>query len=646
MRRFVPGLVAAGLLALPLGLRGTAQAPPTAAPRPQASAGTSALFGRVIEAGSTAPVPDAVITISGAGLAIEPSPAGMTPVGSRRVAADGGGWFLFRGLPAGSYRLSAAAPGFVDGHYGRGQPLQVPRSLDLVRTIDVANGELRGDIVLSLWRHGVITGIVRDDAGEPMVGIPVHVITRVTIGGGPVMQIAERFTTDDRGMYVAEVIPGEYLVAMLASAAVVPTGGLDEYLQAVARDDDQARELLREFAGAGASMSREPTARVGALAIAQPGAGRNLPPPRADAGGQLVLYPTTYHPASSTPATAAIVKVGSGEEKAGIDLLLSPRRAQRVSGRALGPEGPVPNLGLRMAPTDPSMARTSPAVVIDEMVAVTDATGAFTFLGVVPGEYTLRGWRNGRSDASGSVTTTMLWTVQTVSVGDSDVTDLTVTLRPGATFRGHVVFAGDRPPPAQPFRNLGVMPRAVPGSVAAIVSAGLGRNVDEQGHFTTPPGAPGPYVLSVTGAPAGWTVRSAMVGGVDALDVPVELGETGVEQVIVTLSDRTSSIAGIARGASGRPADMATVGVFPVDKSLWRRVGMGSRRTAIALPDRQGRYRLGGLPSGEYFVVAIEGAAFDLSDHATLTRLVPLAARLSLADGESRTQDLRTVAMK
>src|SRR5688572_7031226 len=119
MRRFVLAIVATHGFAVALVASSAGQAPqpvPSSATAPPAR--TSAVLGRVLEAGTTNPVPNAVVTISGPELNIEPGPPGAPVTGSRRVAADSAGWFLFRNLPPGSFRLSAAAPGFVDGLFG------------------------------------------------------------------------------------------------------------------------------------------------------------------------------------------------------------------------------------------------------------------------------------------------------------------------------------------------------------------------------------------------------------------------------------------------------------------------------------------------------------------------------------------------
>jgi hypothetical protein len=363
------------------------------------------------------------------------------------------------------------------------------------------------------------------------------------------------------------------------------------------------------------------------------------------------MYPTTYHPSAPTALVASVITVDSGEEKSGIDLQLRPRTTVRVSGRVVGPEGPMAGIGVRLAVADPAVARTSPATLLDELQAMTNRAGEFTFLGVVPGDYTLRSWLSFTTGdgRAGGMTRRMLWAFQSITIGESGVADFVVTLRSGVTMSGQIVFDGGKDTSGC-MNDVSMSPTAVPGSVAAFFGRyGVSTSPDPAGaglQFSITPLVPGPYVITFTGVPSRCVVKSVMVGGIDMLDHPVDLSESGLSNIVATVTDRMSTISGMTRDADGRPAERATVGIFPTDKTLWRRVGLSSRRTATAAPGRDGRYRLTGLPPGQYFLVATEGEPPDLSNHATLAKLTALATRIQLGEGEARLQDLRAVEIK
>ncbi len=232
-------------------------------------------------------------------------------------------------------------------------------------------------------------------------------------------------------------------------------------------------------------------------------------------------------------------------------------------------------------------------------------------------------------------------------MGDRDVDGLEVALRPGARFSGRVVFDGARPaPPATRLQRVTVNPRGVPGTSGALAAVSGGGRVGADGRFVTPELVPGPYQLSVSNVPPGWVLRSIQANGQDAADVPVELRSSGLSDVVVTFTDRVTRLGGVARGANGEPAASATVVLFPVDRALWRRAGLANRRTQTTGPGRDGAYEFNAVAPGDYFIAAVADAADDFSDPAVLARLIPLASRVSVAEGETATQDVRAVVLR
>ena len=86
--------------------------------------------------------------------------------------------------------------------------------------------------------------------------------------------------------------------------------------------------------------------------------------------------------------------------------------------------------------------------------------------------------------------------------------------------------------------------------------------------------------------------------------------------------------------------------MFSADKSLWPVPGMASRRLQTTPPRRDGSYSFRGLPEGEYIVVAADWPTADFADAQVLTKLMASGSRVTLGDGEARTQDLRVVVIR
>jgi hypothetical protein len=141
------------------------------------------------------------------------------------------------------------------------------------------------------------------------------------------------------------------------------------------------------------------------------------------------------------------------------------------------------------------------------------------------------------------------------------------------------------------------------------------------------------------GMPGGHSLASAVFGGQDILDIPLEMtGAPGPGDGLVTLTTKTTELAGAIQDAAGHPASGVTVIVFPSDERFWT---PESRRIQGVRPATDGRYQVRNLPPGDYRVVVVSdvepGRWFD----PAFLRQLGGSAMITLGGGGRVVQDFR-----
>lgn len=644
---------------------------PTPTPQPAPEVTTGLILGRTVDAVTGKAIAGAAVTLNlivpppSSGSPIPPATPSRPPV---RVISDGEGRFVFHDLPKGSFSISANRPGYVPTALGRNSA-----SDSGTQSLVLGEAERRGDLTLKFWKYATLAGTVLDEAGEPVVGIQVRVLKRAIAGGRFVFtQYGNMPTTDDRGSYrTSSLLPGDYTAGIVMTQTSVPTSLQDAYAAAGKAGSltDFNREMERSSGGildsdVGASASGR---RFGSWLLAAPTDRTPLAP--AAEGGRIFVYPTVYYPTATAPSKATVVTLGSGEERIGIDFHLKPAITSRVSGTLTGPNGPEAHTNLRLIATGASdLQRDTDATTAQ---TTTDATGAFVFLGVTPGAYTIRALKippRPISTSSGFTSVVQvgnstiysggggasaplpippeptMWASQAVSVNDTDVAGVVVAMRTGARLSGTLKFEGAaEPPAADRLPQISVQVDPADGRQSSFNQFTLARGVvDSTGEFHTYQLPPGRYLVRAQGAVPGWTFKTATLGGRDVTDAPFDLGSEDVANIVVTFTDRPTELSGTARDAKG-PDATATILVFPTTQALWSDHGTSPRRFRTSRASSTGAYRIASLPAGDYWIVAVRSAASsEWLDPKYLQKLTAIATRVTIADGEKRSLDVET----
>jgi hypothetical protein len=183
----------------------------------------------------------------------------------------------------------------------------------------------------------------------------------------------------------------------------------------------------------------------------------------------------------------------------------------------------------------------------------------------------------------------------------------------------------------------------VPRNAGGNLGAGPpGGQVDKDGRFMFSGVTPGSYRVFWTGAPksfAGWSRKSAVALGIDVLDAPLEIkaGMPPIE-LVVTYTDRETTIEGTLQEATGRPASDYFIVVFTTDRAKWT---ARTRLVQSTRPATDGAYSVQ-VPAGEYYVAALTDLeSGETNNPAFLEQLIPGAFKITVADGERKRQDIR-----
>ena len=149
----------------------------------------------------------------------------------------------------------------------------------------------------------------------------------------------------------------------------------------------------------------------------------------------------------------------------------------------------------------------------------------------------------------------------------------------------------------------------------------------------------GKYRVNVSAAGA-WALHSATAAGRDTLDQGLEIAPGRDAALSVTLTDQPTEISGVLFDQLGRPAPEYSVVVFTADRALW--TSSPRRNSGVVKLGSDGRYRVTGLPAGEYLLcVLTDVEPRQLNDPSFLEQLAASGVRITLADGEKKQQDLK-----
>jgi hypothetical protein len=342
-------------------------------------------------------------------------------------------------------------------------------------------------------------------------------------------------------------------------------------------------------------------------------------------------YAPMYFPGTVNASEAQRITIAAGQELNDLVMMLSPMKATRVTGTATSSDG---------TPMTPAMITVTQASGFGFTMASAGqvrADGTFTVNGLAPGEYTLRVQRLGGFGQDSETA------AATITATGEDIADVHLVGAPPSTAAGRIVVDQAAAQSLPSTLVVSAFPIQV-GSMPA--GPPLPARVADDMTFTLK-SAPGRMRLSLGGfggpGPSGWSIRTVRVNGVDVTDAGLEFKPNeDIGGLEVELTNKLTMISGLVSNNRGEPAKDYTAIVFAQDREKWTG---NSRYQGIGRPDQDGRFKIAGLPPGDYYIVAVDyvepGRASD-PDFLELIR--SRATSLSLNEGETKTVDLRISA--
>jgi hypothetical protein len=319
-------------------------------------------------------------------------------------------------------------------------------------------------------------------------------------------------------------------------------------------------------------------------------------------------YMAVYYPATTDESAAASIDVAPGGEVRGIDFTIAPVPLHTVRGRVVYESNNEPAMSAHVqwvSPTgsssvDDARGMFGPAVYA---AAVQCCDGAFE-IGLPSGTYTLVAAVNNLSART------------TVNVGDGDVDGVVLAIGRSFNIKGRLTFEGRTPSAGE--RALLRISLPMDPPVSGLISTSYS-TVLADGSFATAAGRgdfrvsilpmlaaprafgllpPGRMPLDIKGA----YVKSVRLGSADVLNGGLHLDGETADVLDVVIGTATGIFQGTVANDAKQPVPNVLVALVP-DAAHRHRIDLFKSTTS----DSTGRFRLDGVPPGEYIAFAFDG---------------------------------------
>jgi Carboxypeptidase regulatory-like domain len=403
-----------------------------------AKPGGGTIRGRVVAAATRQPLHRVRITLR----ASDPNaPATVT---------DTRGQFELRNVPPGSYTLTAARAGYLTIQYGQRRPRESGR------TFDIKAGDVLAGIDLAMYKGGVISGRITDEANEPAPNVRVEAVEMRYMRGRRVPVAAKIATTNDAGEYrLSGLDPGQFQVRASSTDVWESDDGKNTYVYALTyfpgvtageRPESVTVALGQEVGNTDLRLVPGPAARITGLlvnAAGEPMAGEMIALDRVTRTTGGALSSAGFGGSTRTDARGAFEfpKLATGEfmvysgaqtNRVSLPVVLNPGETRSVT---LTPRPPTAIAG-NIRSDDGSAVPFAPGRLrIDPIVA--DPESVLPVWGAPRGDAPRPDWAFRVAGVNGAYLFRVTglpedWAIHAVTLGDRDYTDTPLAVAAGA----------------------------------------------------------------------------------------------------------------------------------------------------------------------------------------------------------------------
>jgi hypothetical protein len=334
-------------------------------------------------------------------------------------------------------------------------------------------------------------------------------------------------------------------------------------------------------------------------------------------------YAPTYFPGTANLAEAQRVTIGLGQTVSDVNMALMTTRTARISGTALDSQG-RPMMGMVFA-----MPRGESMMMMFGPPNQVKPDGTFSIGGLAPGTYVLQTQGgNGPDGESASME---------ITLGGDDITGVRLVGGKPSTASGRVIVDPGAAGSLQP-SSIRLMVQPVVFDMPMMNMMGPSPvNDDFTFELKT---RPGKMRVQLAGPGQGWSIRAVRYRGQDITDSGFEFrANENISDLEVELTNRETTLSGLVTNARGAAVKDYAVVVFPRDRDKWT---VGMRYLKTGRPDQDGRFKVSGLPPGDYYAVALDYVdSAEWTEPEYLDRIRSKATDVSINEGETKSIDLR-----